>query len=498
MGILAWCAAGVAALLIPGFAVAQDVTLTAREGGIRLEGTLQSFDGEFYRIDTSYGLLTVDGQGVICAGPGCPDLTAPKAVIHITGAPDAGVALIPPLIRGFAAARGFVYQPVLGGTGYAAILADPETGKTLADISFAPAAPDAALAAMTAGQVDLIVAAAVPDNLGHQALAMDALIAIMAADNPTPSMTTRDLAGVLSGEITNWQAVGGPDMPIALHALKPDLDLQRALSARLGRDIKASIVHPDLASLAAAVAHDPYALAITGQATQGPAKLLPLTDSCGYRLVPTPMAVKGDDYPLSLPIFLLTPPRRLPLLTREFLEFLASPGAQEAIAKTGYIDRGVASQVMSLDGQRLDTAIKGAGDETTVADLQGMAQAMTGASRLSLTFRMDDNGGLDANSQQNLTDLAKLLLAGQYAGQTLVLAGFSDGQGVAAENLTLSAERAEAVLGALREAAPDLPAGALPVVQGYGEVLPMACDATTLGRATNRRVELWVRAKSGL
>ena len=498
MGILAWCAGFVAALLIPGIAAAQDVTLTAREGGIRLEGTLQSFDGAFYRIDTSYGLLTVDGQGVICTGPGCPDLTAPKAVIRITGAPDAGVALIPPLFRSFAATRGLIYQPVFGGAGFAAILADPETGKTLAEISFAPDAPDAAMAAMTAGQADLIVAAAVGDGVGHQALAMDALIAIMAADNPTPAMSTRDLAGVLAGDVTNWQDVGGPDMPIALHALNPDLDLQRALSARLGRKIKATILHADLASLAAAVARDPYALAITGQATQGAAKLLPLTDSCGYRLVPTPLAVKADDYPLSLPIFLLTPPRRLPLLTREFLEFLATPAAQGAIAKTGYIDRGVVQQVMSLDGQRLDTAIKGAGDETTMADLQGIAQAMTGAARLSLTFRFDDNGSLDANSQQNLTDLAQLLLAGQYAGQTLVLAGFSDGQGVAAENLTLSGERAEAVLGALREAAPDLAAGALPLVQGYGEVLPMACDTTTLGRATNRRVELWLRAKSGL
>jgi phosphate transport system substrate-binding protein len=498
MGILAWCAAGVAALLIPAVAVAQDVTLTAREGGIRLEGTLQSFDGEFYRIDTSYGLLTVDGQGVICTGPGCPDLTAPKAVIRITGAPDAGVALIPPLFRSFAAQRGLIYQPVFGGGGYAAILADPETGKTLAEISFAPAAPDAALAAMAEGQADLIVAAAVPDGVGHQALAMDALIPIMAADNPTPSMTTRDLAGVLGGEIDNWQDVGGPDMPIALHALNPDLDLQRALSARLGREIKATNLHPDLASLAAAVANDPYALAITGQATQGAAQRLLLTDSCGYALTPTPLSVKADDYPLSLPIFVLTPPRRLPLLTREFLEFLATPAAQATIATAGYVDRGPTAVVMSLDGQRMDTAIKGAGDETTLKDLQDVVQAMTGAARLSLTFRFDDTGALDANSQQNLTDLGQLLLAGQFANQTLVLAGFSDGQGEAAENLTLSVERAEAVLGALREAAPDVPAGALPVVQGYGEVLPIACDATTLGRQINRRVELWVRAKSGL
>ena len=487
MGILAWCAGFVAALLIPGMCVAQDVTLTAREGGLRLEGTLQSFDGEFYRIASAYGLLTIDGQGVICTGPGCPDLTAPKAVINVTGAPDAGTALIPPLFRSFAAARGFIYQPVFGVAGYAAILADPETGKTLAEISFSPATPDAAMAAMTGGQADLIVGAFAGEGVGKQALAMDALVTIMAVDNPTPAIATRDLVGVLAGDITNWQDVGGPDMPIALHALE----------ARLGREVKGMIRHADLASLAVAVATDPYAVAITGRATQGAAKGLPLKDSCGYSLQPTPLAVKADDYPLSLPIYLLTPPRRLPLLTREFLAFLATPAAQATIAAAGYVDRGVA-RVGMADAGRLDTAIKGAGEETTIADLKAIAQAMTGVERLSLTFRFDDTGGLDANSQQNLTDLAQLLLAGQYAGETLVLAGFSDGQGGAAENLTLSAERAEAVLGALREAAPDLSDGALPVVQGYGEVLPMACDETALGRQINRRVELWVRATGGL
>ena len=70
------------------------------------ECVLQGFDGEFYRIETAYGLLTVDAQGVICEGPACPDLTAPKAVIRLVGAPDAGARLLPGLFRAFAAARG--------------------------------------------------------------------------------------------------------------------------------------------------------------------------------------------------------------------------------------------------------------------------------------------------------------------------------------------------------------------------------------------------------
>jgi phosphate transport system substrate-binding protein len=497
MGFLARCGAGVAALLIPVFACAQDVTLTAREGGLRIEGTLQSFDGEFYRIDSAYGLLTLDGQGVICAGPGCPDLTAPKAIIRIMGAPDAGVALIPPLFRSFAAIRGLIYQPVFGGEAYAAIIADPETGKTLAEISFLSADPETAFAALANGEADLVVGAFAGDGVAKQALAMDALITIMAQDNATPAIATRDLVGVLAGDITNWQDVGGPDMPIALHALAAELDVQRAVEARLGREVKATIRHRDLASMAAAVAKDPYALAITGRAAQGTAKQLLLKDSCGYTLQPTALAVKASDYPLSLPIYLLTPPRRLPLLTREFLEYLTTPSAQATIAKAGYIDRGVARDDMT-GGARLDTAVKGAGEETTVADLKALAQVMTGAARISLTFRFDGSGVLDAQSQQNLKDFAQLLLAGQFAQDSLMLSGFSDGQGEAVENIALSMERAEAVLGALRQAAPELPEGAFPAVQGLGEVLPMACDETALGRQINRRVEVWVRAKGGL
>lgn len=53
---------------------AQDVVLTSRDGAIELSGTLLGFNGEFYRVDTVYGELTVDGSGVTCDGPGCPAL----------------------------------------------------------------------------------------------------------------------------------------------------------------------------------------------------------------------------------------------------------------------------------------------------------------------------------------------------------------------------------------------------------------------------------------
>ena len=103
---MVWRAAVFAAFVIPGGVEAQDITLTSRDGALSISGTLSGYDGEFFRISSTYGPLTVDGQGVVCDGPACPSLTAPKALITITGASDAGAKLLPPLLAAFAKARG--------------------------------------------------------------------------------------------------------------------------------------------------------------------------------------------------------------------------------------------------------------------------------------------------------------------------------------------------------------------------------------------------------
>lgn len=487
------CAAVIAAFLFGTAAAAQDVTLTSRDGALSVSGALQGFDGEFFRLDTGYGPLTVDADGVICEGPACPDLTAPKSVIRVVGAADPGKTLLPELLRSFAKAKGLTLTgPV--STGAATLLSDPVSGKVLAEISFAAMPPSAARSALLAGRAELMLAAATEPDFGSKAVALDALIPLVAPDNPMPGISTPDLARALAGEITNWSQIGGPDMPLVLHGLVPDSDLSAALSARLGREIVAQVTHPDLASLADAVARDPWALALTGRASAGQARVLPLSDSCGFPLLPDPLAVKAEDYPLTLPVYFLTPRRRLPLMGREFLEFLTTPQAQAAVAAGGYVDRGAERAPMTRDGLRLINAIQGAGEETTLADLKRLVNLMDGADRMSFTFRFQDGSSdLDRHSQDNLTDLGELLETGAFKGQTLILAGFSDGAGAAEANLDLSQDRALRVLADLTAAAPGLTEDQLPRVEAFGEAMPMACDETAAGRRLNRRVELWVR-----
>lgn len=491
MTVRLWVAAVSTALFCSHSAVAQDVALIAREGGIVLTGSLQGYDGEFYRIETSYGMLTVDGQGVICEGPACPDLEAPRAEITIVGA-DAGIALVPALFRAFAEQRGLIFERSAGDD-FAAVILDPDSLKELAAVSFRPMPPATASAALDSRVADLKLGFRAGDGFASHSVAMDAMVVIAAPDNPTPEISTADLNRILTGDVTNWAEIGGPDMPLVLHALRPETDMQQALTDRLGAEISAGILHGDLQSLAEAVSRDPWAIAVTGRSSIGPARGLPLTDSCGFPLLPTPLAVKAEDYPLAIPVLFLAAKRRLPLMTREFLDFLRTPAAQDVIAAAGYIDRSASRQPMTSDGLRLINAIQGAGEDVTLADLKRLVGLMDGADRLSLTFRFEDGSStLDAVSRDNLVDLAQLIASGQFRAERMVLAGFSDGSGAAEANLALSVERAARVAQELAAIAPDLPPEVLPVVEGFGEALPMACDETAAGRQLNRRVELWL------
>lgn len=491
MGSRGWHAASFAAFLsvaVP--AMAQDITLTSRSGAITLDGTLLGFDGEFYRIGTKYGPLTVDSAGVSCSGPGCPELTAPLAEIRILGATEAGNGLLPRVLGAYAEVRGYSLKQETKDAGFAAEVLDAR-GAPVAHVSFTPATPAAAAGALASGAAELVVSAHADPGMTTRVLALDALVPIVATDNPLPRISTRDLARALSGEVANWKELGGPDMPLVLHALSTDISLEAALEARLGRPIAAAVTHRDLAGLAAAVARDPYALAITGQTAQGAARVLPLTDSCSFPLLPTPLAVKSEDYPLALPVFLVTPRRRLPLFAREFLEFLSTAPAQRAVAEAGFVDRRPSRVALASDGQRLMNAIRATGEEVPLTELKRLTELMAGAERLSLTFRFEEGADeLEAQSRDGLSELVKLMEIGRYRDQQLMLVGFSDGRGPAGANLDLSRDRAEVVARALREALPDLPA---PLVEGFGEALPLACDTTVAGRRMNRRVELWLR-----
>lgn len=513
------CVAVFAALafLIPAApARAQDVTLSSRDGAVEISGTLIGFDGEFYRVDTVHGPLTLDGQRVICTGPGCPDRAAHVARVRLSGAPALGSLLMPALIESYAAQRGLGAARADHGGDAVFVLSDRDAGHTVAEIALAVGSTEEGFADLLAGEAQIVMAAREPlpeelrrvreAGLGDLAaparrhvVALDAIVPAVAPGQPVQALAIEDLIAILTGEIGDWSALGGPDAPVTVHLPDRHDGLQQAVALRLLRGASptpAARRHPDPAALADAVARDPLGLGLVRLSALGAARQLPLVGGCDLRLIATRQSVKTEDYPLVAPLFLYTPARRLPLFAREFLGWLDTPAAQLVIRRAGFVDQLRDTIPFARQGDRLGQAIAQAGPEVSLSELQRLVAVLSGAERLTTTFRFRTEGSaeLDAQSQGNVGALATALETGVFDGRELILAGFSDGAGSAESNRQIARARAEAVRDALLAAATAADPGRVRLrVEAFGEALPIACDQSDWGAFINRRVEVWVR-----
>lgn len=514
------CAAIIAALLTLVWAItaaAQDVTLTSRDGSVSVSGTLLTYDGELYRLDTEYGVLTIDGFKVRCEGPGCPNLTSLVSTLRFSGSRTMGDILMPALVETFAIRKDLsVTRQVIDDTHFEYRLRIPETEANLAVIGFRITSTAEGFADLVAGEADLVLSArevtpaeavlAAEAGLGDltvaqraRIVALDALVPIVSRRNPVRAISLEDLADIFAGQIIDWIAVGGAG-PISLHLRDTDSGLadefiRRVMDPRgLGL---ADIVtyHPDNASLADAVSRDPLAIGIAGFSDTGNARMLDLLGACGKHVGATSATLKTEDYPLTTPLFIYAPRGRPTPLAREFMSYVRSVSAQPVIARAGFVDLRTQEVPLARQGQRLANAIAAAGGEIDLPELQRLTTALNGSGRLTLSFRFETGGTrLDAQSRSNIEMLGRLLEQGRFDGRTVSFVGFTDGAGDATANLRLARRRAETVRRAVLRSTPAADRERVEIaVEAFGEAMPMACDDTAWGKSVNRRVEIWVK-----
>ncbi|MEP2717068.1 phosphate ABC transporter substrate-binding/OmpA family protein [Pseudophaeobacter sp.] len=497
--------------------LAQDVTLSSPDGAVEITGNLLGFDGEFYRVETKFGELTLDGSGVSCEGPGCPSLSDFVAEITLSGSANMAEVLLPALIEGFALRNGFkTRREALTGGDFEYLLLDPEGG-AVARFSFLLGSTDDGFADLIAQEADIVMAqreirgaerdqareAGMGDMTSaarSRIVALDAMVPVVSPENPVTRLSLPELAAIFSGEISNWQDLGGPDAPIALHMPVQGSGLTQgfedrvlvAPGAQLSQDLR---YHERGTTLVRRVATDPFAIGITSFSNTGTARMLTLSGACGFSLRANRRGIKTEDYPLTAPMFLYLPQQRLPKVARDFLGYVRGPGAQIVIRRAGFVDQAPEKISMNAQGDRLSNAILAAGPEVDLAELQRLVSELTGFRRLTTSFRFEAGSSRpDAQSRSNIEQLARALETGLYDGKVLRFVGFSDGDGAAAGNKSIALKRATSVRQAVLDAAEtvslersDLQVGA------FGEALPMACDDSDWGRQVNRRVEVWVQ-----
>jgi phosphate transport system substrate-binding protein len=318
--------------------------------------------------------------------------------------------------------------------------------------------------------------------------------------NPVSAMSVSDLARVLSGDIDNWRVFGGPDAPISIHMRDAQSGISQAVEDRVLQ--RASVAlrddvvrHDTNAGLAQAVAADQLALGVASYSEVGNSKPLALTGTCGFSLRANRLTIKIEDYPLTAPMFLYVPARRLPKLARDFLGYMRTGPAQIITRRAGFVDQAPEEITLNAQGDRLANAVRVATGESGLQDLKRLIDTLSPLRRLSTSFRFEPGQTrLDAQSRSNIQQLAQAMEAGVYDGRQLVFVGFSDGEGPADSNLRIARDRAQAVKRAVEAVVePSNLAQVMMSTDAFGEAMPMACDDTSWGRQVNRRVEVWVR-----
>jgi ABC-type phosphate transport system substrate-binding protein len=206
---------------------------------------------------------------------------------------------------------------------------------------FIPANNAALFADLMAGQMDAVVVHHIPAGSPgwFNPVALDGLVIVVHPDNPVNNLSLGEVQALFNGRITNWSALGGPDQPVNLISREQGAGTRAILQQRVMAEQRISInalIQPDDQTLLAAVAADPAAVgySMMGTATsrqaRGPTanvKLLTIDDTA-----PTPSETADQTYPLTVPLYFLSPVEPQGQL-RAFLAWLQSDEGQAVLGE---------------------------------------------------------------------------------------------------------------------------------------------------------------------
>lgn len=200
----------------------------------------------------------------------------------------------------------------------------------------------AGISALRTGKADIagsgrfLTAQEKADGLVETLIGWDALVVVVHASNPIENISLDDLRRMVSGEIHNWQQIGGIDLPILQVAAPAGSGIRDSVEQLLlpsGRHIPAqSIVSMVTSDADRNVAQLPAAFTITSMSMVDAEGIKTITLN---EVTPGNTTIAADEYPLLKPLLLVTkgqPREKLAL----FIAFAKSPEGQAIIRKKFY------------------------------------------------------------------------------------------------------------------------------------------------------------------
>jgi phosphate transport system substrate-binding protein len=505
--------------LVPMAALAEDVSLKSTDGTVNVVGEFVEFVDNSYVIRTALGELRISAANVTCEGAACPSFETATADAVFAGSDTVGVGVMPLLLSGFAAnldaeittsATGVTNQvlsSLVGDQGFGDPLGSALVTSTVSGDAFKALLDKSAMFGMSSRRITPDEARALKAaNAGNMIspdqehiIAAGSLIVIVHPDNPVQSLTTEQVRNIFAGIIVNWSEVGGPDLPIMVLDHSTDSgtrgQFQQAIfGENSAPPLATATIIDDNAATSSTVSDNPAAIAYVGSAFERSAKSLPLVNECGITMEPTAFSVKTEEYPLFRRLYLYNRVDNISPLGQQIIDFAMSPAADEVIARSGFIDLGVARQPQPLDSMRGQGLLAPNPDTYESGVMREMLAAMVDFDRLSTTFRFSPGSTkLDERGQIDISRLATYLET-QPPGTKVLFVGFTDEVGEFSSNRSLSENRAAQMMETLRSYAADRLANVELASMGFGEIAPSACNTSDQGRSINRRVEVWIQS----
>lgn len=510
----------IAALLATTVAgIAEPVELRSLDGAVALTGELIAAGDGFYTIETTIGAMTIAMNSVLCEGDACPDLPQGAAHYSITGSNTVGAELMPAFIEEWALLRGGdIVRDVDASHELSSLyhVFDDE-GNELLNIELNAAGSSTAFRALLAGEAELgmssrpvrpaevtaMIDAGMgdPTTAGQESIvALDGILVVTNNANPVSALSLQEIAGVFAGQIDNWAQVGGVDAPVNLYRRDDESGTTGVFTDLVLAPFDAQFASTaqqmeSNAAVSDAVAEDAFGIGFTTFANERNARALSIRQSCGLLSPASEFAVRTEEYPLSRRLYVYRSDDALMPEMEAFSQFLVSNAAQPVIADVGFIDQAITARPLAQFGDRFLSAIAQPTVRADLPELQRMGQVLANSARLSTTLRFRfGSSQLDTRAMADLTRLAELIEAGEFDGRTIQFVGFSDAVGLASANQALSRTRAAQAAAILRDQIAPIYADTFTTeVYGFGELTPVGCNDNDAGRATNRRVELWLK-----
>ncbi len=173
-------------------------------------------------------------------------------------------------------------------------------------------------------------------------VAVDAVAVVVNPANPVTSLNLGQLAGLLTGRVTNWRDVGGPDLAVTIYSRETSSGtfafMQERVTAKRDFSGEARLL-PATEAILLAVAQDRGGLGYVGLGyVTKDVRALPIApDDWGAAAVePSATTAADGRYPLSRPLFIYsagTPGRFAQL----FLDFCVSETGREITAAMGFV-----------------------------------------------------------------------------------------------------------------------------------------------------------------